>query len=66
VGENNDYDAARYAGVLELVREKSDWDNTPEGIPDKKNFDQYRMIRMSETPKILMCISCKMELILQD
>ncbi len=23
VGENNDYDAARYAGVLELVREKS-------------------------------------------
>jgi isoquinoline 1-oxidoreductase beta subunit len=28
VGENNDYDAARYAGVLELVREKSNW-NTP-------------------------------------
>ncbi|GAB5474911.1 MAG: xanthine dehydrogenase family protein molybdopterin-binding subunit [Maribacter sp.] len=25
VGEENDYDAARYAGVLELVREKSDW-----------------------------------------
>ncbi|MBT8232667.1 MAG: molybdopterin-dependent oxidoreductase, partial [Bacteroidia bacterium] len=25
VGESNDYDAERYAGVLELVREKSDW-----------------------------------------
>ena len=26
VGDNNDYDPERYAGVLRLVREKSDWD----------------------------------------
>ncbi len=27
VGENNDYDPARFAGVLELVRDKSGWNN---------------------------------------
>lgn len=32
VGENNDYDAKRYAGVLELVREKSKWDSSSTGI----------------------------------
>ncbi len=32
VGENNDYDAARYAGVLELVREKSNWNTPPAGV----------------------------------
>ncbi|MEL6922671.1 MAG: molybdopterin cofactor-binding domain-containing protein, partial [Bacteroidota bacterium] len=124
VGEKNDYDPARYAGVLELVRDKANWGEQREGIhrgvgvyfchnsysaqildlrleddkpviervscavdcgiivnpdaasnlaegaivdgignalygglnfkngvPDKSNFDQYRMIRMSEAPK---------------
>ncbi|TBW27148.1 molybdopterin cofactor-binding domain-containing protein [Gramella sp. KN1008] len=27
VGEENDYDAARYAGVLEMVRDKAGWEN---------------------------------------
>ena len=126
VGERNDYDAARYAGVLELVKEKANWGkgnqalsrgvaayfchNTyaahvldlklendkpvvekvttaidcgivvnpdaatnmaeggivdgignaffgkmtfKDGMPEKKNFHQYRMIRMSEAPKAI-------------
>lgn len=126
VGERNDYDAARYAGVLELVREKSNWGeeqanvfrgvsayfchNTyvahvldlkmengkprvenvccaidcgivvnpdaaknmaegaitdgvgnaffgamtfKDGVPEKNNFDKYRMIRMSEAPRAI-------------
>lgn len=32
VGEKNDYDPGRYAGVLELVREKSNWSNPPKNI----------------------------------
>ncbi len=32
VGENNDYDPARYAGVLELARDKAGWNSAPSGI----------------------------------
>lgn len=32
VGDEHDYDAERYAGVLELVREKSNWDDTPSDV----------------------------------
>ncbi len=32
VGERNDYDADRYAGVLELVRNKSNWGATQQGV----------------------------------
>jgi len=31
VGDNNDYDAKRYAGVIELVRDKSGWDTNSTG-----------------------------------
>jgi isoquinoline 1-oxidoreductase subunit beta len=32
VGENNDYDAKRYAGVIELVRDKSNWKTPAPGV----------------------------------
>lgn len=126
VGENNDYDPERYAGVLELVKAKSNWGQNQagisrgvsayfchnsyaaqvvdlkiengkvniekvvqaidcgliinpdaaknlcegavldaigtamfgelkfiQGVPDKNNFDRYRMIRMGEAPKAI-------------
>jgi isoquinoline 1-oxidoreductase beta subunit len=31
VGDNNDYDAKRYAGVIELVRDKAGWDTNSTG-----------------------------------
>lgn len=39
VGEKNDYDPERYAGVLRLVREKSNWDSIPASI--KKGVAAY-------------------------
>ena len=32
VGTNNDYDPERYAGVLKLVRDKSNWKQVPAGV----------------------------------
>ena len=32
VGENNDYEASRYAGVLELVKEKSNWTDSDQNV----------------------------------
>jgi isoquinoline 1-oxidoreductase subunit beta len=40
VGTNNEYNADRYAGVLKLVREKSDWDN-PENRKKNRGVAAY-------------------------
>lgn len=40
VGQNNDYDADRYAGVLQLAREKSGWDK-PENRKKNRGVAAY-------------------------
>jgi isoquinoline 1-oxidoreductase beta subunit len=40
VGKNNEYDADRYIGVLELVRQKSDWD-APESKKRNRGVAAY-------------------------
>jgi isoquinoline 1-oxidoreductase beta subunit len=40
VGKNNEYDADRYIGVLELVRQKSDWD-APESKKRSRGVAAY-------------------------
>ncbi len=41
VGEKNDYDAARYAGVLELVQEKSGWGKTAPAVGTSRGVAAY-------------------------
>ena len=38
VGKNNEYDADRYAGVLTLVRDKSNWKKTGESTPGNEKY----------------------------
>jgi CO/xanthine dehydrogenase Mo-binding subunit len=35
VGKENDYDPERYAGVLKLVRDKSNWKQANKGAPGR-------------------------------
>ena len=71
VGEKNDYDAKRYAGVLELVREKSNWspestNNTYRGVSAYFCHNSYvanvlEMVMEKETPvvkKVYCAVDC--------
>ena len=41
VGENNDYDAERYAGVIKLARDKSGWSGTGDNDGTHRGFAAY-------------------------
>jgi isoquinoline 1-oxidoreductase beta subunit len=41
VGEKNDYDAERYAGVIKLARDKSDWKGTKNNDGSHRGFAAY-------------------------
>lgn len=70
VGDHNDYDAARYAGVLKQVREQSGWDTLPASV--KKGVGAYychnsyaaHVVTVTEkngspqADKVFSCVDC--------
>ena len=79
VGEKNDYEADRYAGVLQLVRTKSNWGEELKGVyrgvsayfchdmepPINIISTSIVLYAMVKPQKPLTCILCKMKLILR-